>query len=74
MDTPTSRPARPATRRAAVAKPDPETIAERAYYLWLDGNADPVANWLRAEAELAAKPSATAKPKAAPRRSTKKPS
>jgi hypothetical protein len=30
-----------------------EQIAERAYFLSLEGDADPVANWLQAERELA---------------------
>ena len=30
-----------------------ENVAERAYYLSLESDADPVENWLRAEHELA---------------------
>ncbi len=51
-----------ATKRATSRKPkgrrrepDQVAIAERAYYIHLDeGGHDEVANWLRAERELAA--------------------
>jgi hypothetical protein len=55
--TKTSSPARTKTPRAAKAKPSPEEIALRAYHIYLDRNGapgDPHADWLRAEAELAA--------------------
>jgi hypothetical protein len=71
----TKSPRTPAPRGAAAASPNPNDIAERAYYLWLDdrvGNADPMANWLRAEAELAAKPAEPASSKASRRRPAKK--
>lgn len=45
------------SRRNPAQPPDPEQVASRAYFLWLDdpaANHDPVANWLRAEAELSA--------------------
>jgi hypothetical protein len=49
------RTATKATRRKKVgAAPTQEEIAERAYHLWLAGGADPLANWLAAERELAA--------------------
>jgi hypothetical protein len=71
----TKSPRTPARRGVAAASPNPNDIAERAYYLWLDdqvGNADPMANWLKAEAELAARPAGPARPKASPRRPAKK--
>ncbi len=43
---------KPKSRRR---KPDHRQIAERAYYIHLDeGGLDEVANWLRADRELAA--------------------
>jgi hypothetical protein len=45
---------RKTTTRARKRTPlTQDQIAERAYHLWLDGGADPVANWLTAERELA---------------------
>jgi len=58
-------------RNPAPASPDPQAVAERAYFLWLDdraGNPDPLTNWLKAEAELAAE---APKPKARARRTAK---
>ncbi len=57
-------------RRNPAQPPDPEQVASRAYFLWLDdpeANPDPVANWLRAEAEL----SASSRP-SRPRQATKR--
>jgi hypothetical protein len=47
---------KPATRRRAAkpAAPTPEQIAERAYFIALNGGRDPFHNWLRAEQELRA--------------------
>jgi hypothetical protein len=41
-------------RKKVVPAPTQQEIAERAYHLWLAGGADPLANWLAAERELAA--------------------
>ena len=39
---------------AAIAGITPDRIAERAYYIWVDGGAgDANAHWLQAERELA---------------------
>ena len=40
------------TRRRKKLVATPDQIAERAYYLHLEGGADPLANWLTAEREL----------------------
>jgi hypothetical protein len=40
------------TRRTRKTKITVEQIAERAYFLSLEGDADPIANWLQAEREL----------------------
>jgi Protein of unknown function (DUF2934) len=49
------------TRKPKAVKPPAATelrfehVAERAYYLWLEGSGgDPTAHWLQAERELAA--------------------
>jgi len=49
------------TRKPKAVEPPAETevrsehVAERAYYLWLEGaGGDPAAHWLQAERELAA--------------------
>ncbi len=62
MPTGPSRTSRTATKTAATAakprrratprQPTREQIAERAYYLSLEGGGDEVGNWLRAEQEL----------------------
>ena len=47
---------RPASTRQAGRQPQPDhrAIAERAYFIHLeDGSSDQLANWLRAERELA---------------------
>ncbi len=47
------------TSRSAKAEPPQEEIALRAYHIYLERNGapgDPCADWLRAEAELSAKP------------------
>jgi hypothetical protein len=49
------RPARSRPRRTRRRKPSYGEIAERAYFIHLEGGeSDQVANWLRAERELAA--------------------
>ena len=49
------RPVRPRPPRARRRKPSHGEIAERAYFIHLEeGKRDQVANWLRAERELAA--------------------
>ena len=51
-------PGEPIRRPAKVLECTRDQIAERAYYLWLadpPARADPVANWLQAERELAAR-------------------
>lgn len=58
----TEKTRKPAVRRVRSRKPkaEPRTpthneIAERAYFIHLkEASADPVGNWLRAEAELSA--------------------
>ncbi|MES1248969.1 MAG: hypothetical protein ABUS54_14985 [Actinomycetota bacterium] len=48
---------KPAIRRRKAAPTitvSYEDIATRAYYIHLEGNADPIENWLRAEQELVA--------------------
>ena len=47
---------KPTTRRRATkpAAPTPDQIAERAYYIALEGGIDPFHNWLQAEQELRA--------------------
>jgi hypothetical protein len=49
------------TRKPKAVEPPPATevrfehVAERAYYLWLEGaGGDPTAHWLQAERELVA--------------------
>ena len=44
---------KPAIRRKKKLAVTEEQIATRAYYLHLEGGADDVDNWLRAERELA---------------------
>ena len=44
--------AKPRRRRAATGGPTHEQIAERAYFLSLEGGGDELGNWLRAEQEL----------------------
>ncbi len=53
--------AKPAAKRATIRKPKSRRrkpaqheIAERAYFIHLDGGHDELQNWLRAERELAA--------------------
>ena len=51
----TDRPARSRLPRTRRRKPSRGEIAERAYFIHLDdGESDHLANWLRAERELAA--------------------
>jgi hypothetical protein len=58
----TEKSSKPTVRRTRVRKPKAEPrqpshteIAERAYFIHLEGSStDPLWNWLRAEAELAA--------------------
>ena len=51
----TDRPASSRRLRTRSRKPSHGEIAERAYFIHLeDGGSDRVANWLRAERELAA--------------------
>ena len=51
---PASRPASPRGRRANGRSPSYDAISERAYFISLeDDGGDEVANWLRAERELA---------------------
>jgi hypothetical protein len=58
----TEKPSKPSVRRTRTRKPKVEPaqpthveIAERAYYLHLEGaGVDELGNWLRAEAELTA--------------------
>ena len=51
----TDRPASPRTPRTRRRKPSHGEIAERAYFIHLEGGeSDQLANWLRAERELAA--------------------
>jgi len=45
---------RKAQTLAPTRAPTHEQIAERAYFLSLEGSADALANWLRAERELLA--------------------
>lgn len=54
--TPRKRTASPSPLRSAKPRrPDHAQIAERAYFIHLEeGSSDEVANWLRAERELAA--------------------
>jgi hypothetical protein len=53
--TPTDRPARSRPPRTRTRTPGHGQIAERAYFIHLqDGESDQLANWLRAERELAA--------------------
>ena len=62
--TKTSSPAKTKTPRAAKAKPSQEEIALHAYHIYLERNGapgDPHADWLRAEAELIAKPKKAAR-------------
>jgi hypothetical protein len=40
--------------RTTTGAPSAQMIAERAYYLHLEGGSDPLANWVQAEQELAA--------------------
>ena len=52
------------TPRVAKTKPSPEEIALRAYHIYLERNGapgDPHADWLRAEAELMANPTKSAR-------------
>ncbi len=45
---------RPLSAHASVKPPDHGAIAERAYFIHLkEGSSDQLANWLRAERELA---------------------
>ncbi len=45
---------RPASARTAAIEPDRSAIAERAYFIHLEeGSSDQLANWVRAERELA---------------------
>ena len=41
-------------RKGADRTPDRSQIAERAYFIHLEGGVDEVGNWLRAERELTA--------------------
>jgi Protein of unknown function (DUF2934) len=51
----TDQPAGPRAPRTRRRKPRHDQIAERAYFIHLaDGDSDQLANWLRAERELAA--------------------
>jgi len=51
----TDRPASPRTPRTRRRKPSHGEIAERAYFIHLEEReSDQLANWLRAERELAA--------------------
>ncbi|HUO73981.1 MAG TPA: hypothetical protein VMU39_24625 [Solirubrobacteraceae bacterium] len=53
--TTTRTTARATTRKpkATLSQPDHDTIAERAYFIHLEGdNHDELGNWLRAEREL----------------------
>jgi Protein of unknown function (DUF2934) len=51
----TDRSASPRPPRTRRRKPSHGEIAQRAYFIHLhDGEPDPLANWLRAERELAA--------------------
>ena len=51
----TDRPASPRPPRTSRRKPNHGEIAERAYFIHReDGESDQLANWLRAERELAA--------------------
>jgi len=62
--TKASSPAKTKTSRVAKAKPSPEEIALRAYHIYLERNGapgDPHADWLRAEAELMANPTKSAR-------------
>ena len=45
---------RTSKRTAQESKPDTSQIAERAYFIHLEGGADEIGNWLRAERELMA--------------------
>ena len=53
--TPAGRTATSRTSRTSTRKPPThDDVSERAYFLHLEqGDSDPVANWLRAERELA---------------------
>jgi len=52
---PSDRPASSRPPRRRTRKPGHGQIAERAYFIHLaDGESDQLANWLRAERELAA--------------------
>jgi len=62
--TKASSPAKTKTPRVAKTKPSQEDIALRAYQIYLERNGapgDPHADWLRAEAELIAKPTKVAR-------------
>ena len=62
--TKASSSAKTKTPRVAKTKPSPEDIALRAYQIYLERNGapgDPHTDWLRAEAELIAKPSKAAR-------------
>ena len=57
--TKASSPAKTKAPRATKVKPSQEDIALHAYHIYLERNGapgDPHADWLRAEAELIAKP------------------
>jgi hypothetical protein len=45
-------PRRRTTKKIELAGPSFDEIATRAYYIHLEGGADPLENWLRAEREL----------------------
>jgi len=62
--TKASSPAKTKTSRVAKTKPSSEEIALRAYHIYLERNGapgDPHADWLRAEAELMANPTKSAR-------------
>jgi len=62
--TKASSPAKTKTPRVAKTKPSSEEIALRAYHIYLERNGAPGdsrSDWLRAEAELIAKPKKVAR-------------
>ena len=62
--TKASSPTKTKTPRVAKTKPSPEEIALRAYHIYLERDGapgNPHADWLRAEAELVAKPKKAAR-------------
>ena len=62
--TKASSPTKTKTPRVAKTKPSPEEIALRAYHIYLERDGapgNPHADWLRAEAELVARPKKAAR-------------